>query len=225
MNCNLTQKPDKSARIRRLLQAALLLGCAFGTIANAAAQRITPPTTPADITPPAGNSPFLLGHAVGTQGYVCLPKDTGASWTVNNARPEATLFESFFGREIQIITHFLSPDTNPNQVAPDPLPFGNATWRSSFDSSRVWAQTLHSISAGSDASCPNDGAIGCLLLQSIGSQQGPTGGTIMTKTTFIQRLNTKGGSAPADGCSTSSDVGKQTLVPYAADYWFFRKDQ
>jgi hypothetical protein len=226
MNYKFAQKPNKSARarLRRLFHAALLLGCAFGTIANAAAQRSAPPTTPADITPPAGNSAFLLGHAVGTQGYVCMPKDTAASWTVNNARPEATLFQHFFGQDIQIITHFLSPDTNPNKVAPDPLAFGNATWQSSFDSSKVWAQTLHSISAGSDASCPDPDAIGCLLLQSIGSQQGPAGGTIMTKTTFIQRLNTKGGSAPADGCSTSSDVGKQTLVPYTADYYFFRKD-
>ena len=212
----------KTARVRRLFAATLVLGCAFGTVTNAAAQTIATPT-PADITPPAGNSAFLLGHAVGTQGYVCLPKGTGASWTVNGARPEATLFESFFGQEFQIITHFLSPNTNPNKVAPDPLPFGNATWQSSIDSSKVWAQTLHSIAAGSDASCPNSGAIGCLLLQVIGSQQGPSGGKVLTQTTFIQRLNTKGGSAPADGCSTSADVGNQTLVPYAADYYFFRK--
>jgi hypothetical protein len=47
----------------------------------------------------------------------------------------------------------------------------------------------------------------------------------MTKTTFIQRLNTKGGSAPADGCLTSADVGKHTLVPYSADYYFFRGNE
>ena len=220
MNYSFAQKLHKSA-----FHAALLLGCALGTVTNAAAQRVTPPTTPADITPPAGNSAFLLGRAVGTQGYVCLPVGTGASWTVNGARPEATLFHRFFGQEVQIITHFLSPDTNPNQAAPDPLAFGNATWQSSFDSSKVWAQAVKSIAPGPDASCPNAGAIACLLLQSIGSQQGPTGGAFLTQTTFIQRLNTKGGSAPADGCSTSSDVGKQTLVPYTADYYFFRKDQ
>ena len=225
MNYNCGQQPKKTARVRTVFAAALVLGCTFGTVTHAAAQEITPPTTPADITPPAGNSAFLLGHGAGTQGYVCLPKGTGASWTVNNARPEATLFESLFGQDVQIITHFLSPDTNPNQVAPDPLPFGNATWQSSFDSSKVWAQTLHSIASGSDASCPNTGSIACLLLQSIGSQQGPTGGKVMTKTTFIQRLNTKGGSAPADGCSTSADVGNQKLVPYTADYYFFRKDE
>jgi hypothetical protein len=189
---------------------------------HAAAQNIASPTTPASITPPAGNFAFLLGRATGTQGYVCLPLGAGASWTVNNARPEATLFQTVYGQDVQIITHFLSPDTNPNKDAPSPLAFGNATWQSSFDSSKVWAQTVHAIAAGSDPSCPNGGSIACLLLQSIGSVQGPTGGKVMTKTTFIQRLNTKGGSAPADGCLTSADVGKQALVPYSADYYFFR---
>jgi hypothetical protein len=47
----------------------------------------------------------------------------------------------------------------------------------------------------------------------------------MSQTTFIQRLNTNGGSAPATGCSASTDVGEQTLVPYTADYYFFRKDK
>jgi hypothetical protein len=51
---------------------------------------------------------------------------------------------------------------------------------------------------------------------------GPTGGKLMTLTTYIQRLNTMGGAAPSSGCSTSSDVGKQTLVPYSTDYYFFR---
>jgi hypothetical protein len=166
-----------------------------------------------------------LGRASGTQGYVCLPTPTGASWTVNGARPEATLFESFFGLNIQIITHFLSPNTNPNEAAPKPLAFGNATWQSSFDSSKVWAQTVGSIPAGTHESCPNAGAIGCLLLQSIGSQQGPTGGKSLTKVTFIQRLNTKGGTAPAEGCSVAADVGHQALVPYTADYYFFRKGE
>lgn len=224
MNYNLSHQTKKTARIQCLFSAALVLGCAIATVTNAVAQKFTPPTTPAAITPPAGNSLFLAGHGVGTQGYVCLPTSTGASWTVNGARPEATLFANFFGQDTQIITHFQSPDANPNEFAPNPLPFGSATWQSSFDSSKVWAQVLgqHAIAAGSDPSCPNAGAIGCLLLQSIGTQQGPTGGKILAKTTFIQRLNTKGGSAPADGCSTSSDVGRQTLVPYTADYFFFR---
>ncbi len=52
----------------------------------------TAPVTPPAITPPVGNRLFLAGHAFGSQGYVCLPLGSGVSWTVNNARPEATLF-------------------------------------------------------------------------------------------------------------------------------------
>ena len=236
MSYNVNQQPKETARVRSLYVAALVFACAFGTVTNAAAQKIASPTTPALITPPAGNSAFLLGHAlVGTQGYVCLPKGTGASWTVKGARPEATLFTTVFGQNFQIITHFLSPDTNPNEAAPNPLAFGNATWQSSFDSSKVWAQvplsnstnppSPASIPAGSDPSCPNTGSIACLLLQSIGSLQGPTGGKFLTQTTFVQRLNTNGGSAPddADGCGSTTNVGNQRLVPYTADYYFFRK--
>jgi hypothetical protein len=238
LSYNVNQQPKETARVRSLYVAALVLACAFGTVTNAAAQKIASPATPAIITPPAGNSAFLVGHAlVGTQGYVCLPKGAGASWTVKPARPEATLFTTVFGQDFQIITHFLSPDTNPNEAAPNPLPFGSATWQSSFDSSKVWAQvplsnsttppSPASIPAGSDPSCPNTGSIACLLLQSIGSLQGPTGGKFLTQTTFVQRLNTNGGSAPddADGCGSTTNVGNQKLVPYTADYYFFRKDQ
>ena len=119
----------------------------------------------------------------------------------------------------------LSTAENPNDVGPKPSRFGDATWQSSLDSSRVWAQKVNGIHAGTDASCPNTGAIDCPLLQTIGSDEGPTGGKALTRTTFIQRLNTNGGSAPASGCSVASDIGKQTLVPYSADYFFFRADQ
>ena len=205
------------------MAAVLVLGCAIAAANPASAQTVKPPVTPTEITP-VGATAFLLGHGVGTQGYVCLPTSAGAStasWTVNDARPEATLFTNLFGVDFQIITHFLSPDEKPNKFAPSPLPFGNATWQSSLDSSKVWAQKVHAIPAGTDPSCPHSGAIACLLLQAIGTEPGPAGGRLLTPTTFIQRLNTQGGSAPADGCSVAGDVGKQVLVPYSADYYFF----
>jgi hypothetical protein len=184
---------------------------------------IPSPTT--SIPPPAGTSAFLLGHGVGTQGYVCLPTAAGASWTVNGARPEATLFTHIFREGVQIITHFHSPVVNPNDVEPKPSRFGDATWQSSFDSGRVWAQKQKWVTAGTEANCPNGGSIDCLLLQVIGSDEGPAGGKSLTKTTFIQRLKTCGGSAPATGCAVSGDVGHQALVPYSADYYFFCSDQ
>src|SRR5271157_437973 len=157
MNCNLDQPTKRTARVRYRFIAVLVLGCAFGTVATAAAQNVAPPPTPPAITPPAGNSAFLEGHAQGTQGYVCLPTSTGGtSWTINAARPEATLFTKFFGQDIQIITHFTSINANPNENATLPVPLsGNATWQSSFDTSKVWAKAVGSIAAGSDAaSCP-----------------------------------------------------------------------
>jgi len=47
----------------------------------------------------------------------------------------------------------------------------------------------------------------------------------MTVTTYIQRLNTTGGSAPSTGCALSTDVGSQVLVPYTADYYFYKAQQ
>jgi hypothetical protein len=227
----MTNYPQQCALTRWQLStsvvAILVLAFALCIAPTASAQHVTAPTTPAAITPPSGNKAFLSGHAVGTQGYVCLPTATGASWTVNASRPEATLYYTFpyDGVSVQILTHFLSPDVSPNQFAPNPVPFGSPTWQSSFDSSAVWGSKLTSIAAGSDANCPNSGSIPCLLLQSIGSQAGPAGGKFMTKTTYIQRLNTLGGNAPASGCSVSTDVGRQTLVPYTADYYFFAADE
>jgi hypothetical protein len=223
MSNNQFQRTNKITLVRILFAAALTLGCAFSTI-HASAQAVTPPTTPAQITPPAGNSAFLVGHAIGSQGYTCLPTSTGGtSWTINPARPEATLFTNVFGQPVEIITHFASINENPNLNGANPPSLsGNATWQSSFDSSKVWAKATGTVTAGSDPdSCPNNGAIPCLLLESIGNEKGPTGGRLLAKTTFVQRLNTNGGAAPTTTCS----VGQTQLVPYTADYYFYHQDE
>src|SRR3954465_7059113 len=105
------------ARIRKTLITALVVGCAFATVNQAAAQRVTPPPTSTDITVPIGNTAFLVGHAFGSQGYTCLPTATGGTAWNPTARPEATLFTNFFGKQIQIITHFASVYSHPNDVA------------------------------------------------------------------------------------------------------------
>jgi len=93
MSYNFNQHPGKPGQIWILMAAVLvLLMWAFGMATWASAQKLTLPAAPAVITPPPGNTLFLVGHAVGTQGYVCLPSGTGASWTVNERRPEASLF-------------------------------------------------------------------------------------------------------------------------------------
>ena len=109
---------NRTNRSRRIFAAAVALGWVLVTVTQAGAQTIASPPTPTLITPPVGNVAFLVGHAVGTQGYVCLPKGTGASWTVNNARPEATLFANLFGLDVQIITHFFESRYKPQQRRP-----------------------------------------------------------------------------------------------------------
>lgn len=67
------------------------------------------------------------------------------------------------------------------------------------------------------------GAIPWLLLPVAGKQVGPTGGDELTKTTYIQRLNTAGGIAPAAStCAAATDAGKKALVDYSADYFFYK---
>jgi hypothetical protein len=42
----------------------------------------------------------------------------------------------------------------------------------------------------------------------------------MAQVTSIQRINTKGGKAPASGCDTTH-AGQDLRVAYSADYVFF----
>ena len=219
MSYNVIQK-SKTARARSLFGAALVLACAFSTVALAGAQ-VTPPTTPDTIAVQAGNHAFLVGHAFGSQGYTCLPTATGGTAWNPSARPEATLFSDIFGAQFQIITHFQSINENPKAGITPPLS-GNATWQSSLDTSRVWAVKVAGIDPDPSLdSCPHSGSIQCLLLQSVGNKKGPTGGNLLANVTFIQRLNTAGGAVPTTACT----VGQTQLVPYTADYYFFRADK
>src|SRR6266700_1882669 len=219
MNNNNLQRKNAVTLVRNMFAAALVLACASTFSVYASAETVTPPPTPTQITPPVGQTAFLEGHAFGTQGYTCLPTTTGAtSWAVNPARPEATLFSIVFGQLVQIITHFTSINENPIDKLPPSLS-GNVTWQG-FDTSRVWAKATGILPASSnEPSCPNTGSIPCVLLQSIGNQKGPSGGRLLADTTFVQRLNTNGGAAPTTACT----VGQTQLVPYTADYYFYRK--
>jgi hypothetical protein len=112
----------------------------------------------------------------------------------------------------QVITHFLSPNPDENGTL-------RATWQHSRDTSAIWAMAIQS---SSDPAFGASGAIPWLLLQVVGVQDGPTNGAKLSKTTFIQRLNTAGGVAPSDGCTESTDIGKRMFVPYEADYFFYK---
>jgi uncharacterized protein DUF3455 len=211
----------------RITRRSLLVACstalAVGFTASlpqpAHAAHVTPPPVPAALQVPPGNRAFLEGQVLkghGTQNYICLPcpnpttpaaacpDDSGFAWLLFT--PEATLFNDH-GK--QLTTHFFSPNPAEDGTI-------RATWQDSRDSSIVWG--------GRAISAPVPDAIPWLLLPMAGTQEGPTGGDTLTKTSFIQRLNTAGGLAPSDGCSGLEDVGAKAFQPYTADYFFYTND-
>jgi hypothetical protein len=199
------------------LSVAAALGAFAGTARGQSLDAITAPGVPASIQVPEGNVPFLKGAATGTQNYICMPSassPTGYGWTFFG--PQATLFLTlkWFNGDIrqQITTHYLSP--NPTEGGTP-----RATWQSSLDTSAVWARA---IANSTDPAYVAEGAIPWLLLMVVGKQSGPTGGASLTSATYLHRVNTTGGIAPATGCSQAGNAGATAFVPYTADYIFYR---
>jgi hypothetical protein len=190
---------------------ALVLASAIAAPHLADAQSVTPPPVPDNIQVPAGNQAFLVGHAVGTQNYVCAPAKSIGDVAWNLFTPEATLFND---AGEQLITHYFSP--NPVEGATV-----RATWEDSRDTSTIWAKANAS---SQDPAFVHADAVAWVLLQVVGTQSGPTGGANLSGTTFVQRLNTFGGVAPATDCNLPTDIGKKAFVPYTADYFFYRKN-
>jgi len=173
----------------------------------AVAQPITLPPMPDNIRVPPGYRPFLKGHAVGTQNYVCLPSGPSFAWTFFG--PQATLFTD---NNEQVFTHFLSANQFENGTA-------RATWEHSRDTSTVWAMP---VASSTDPIFVAPGAIPWLLLRVVGAQEGPTHGRTLMAAVFVQRLSTVGGVTPTTGCAQAEDLGKKALVPYRADYVFYK---
>jgi hypothetical protein len=223
-NCNSLSNQAK----RRILPiaCATALAVAFTVSLSQPAYaggQVTPPSVPFNLRVEAGNKAFLKGEATGTQNYFCAPSaasSTGVAYVLFT--PEATLFSDDDGG--QIITHFFSPNPDPRDPNTNPAvvaPGGaiRATWVHSQDGSSVWAK-LHT----NGAAILDQSAIAWLLLDAVGVEDGPTGGDILAKTTFVQRVNTTGGLAPKSGCGSPDDLGHQAFIPYTADYFFYTKD-
>jgi hypothetical protein len=215
MDISTTRAHRTTLRTHRLIACAAALTLTYSisraSLAHADdAHDVVPPALPANLQVPVGNKPFLVGHAVGTQGYICQPAAASFAWTF--VKPQATLSDD---SHEQILTHFLSTNTVESPATPRP------TWQDSRDTSRVWGKA---IANSSDPTFVAAGAIPWLLLQVVGTQAGPTGGNTLTATTYIQRLTTTGGVAPSTGCAQSTDVGGKALVPYTADYFFYKAE-
>jgi hypothetical protein len=176
---------------------------------GAHAQNLTPPSVPDKLKVPDGNELFLIGHAFGTQDYVCAASGSGVAFVLTT--PEAVLFDNPARR---VINHFFSP----NPVEGGAI---RATWQSTRDSSVFWAKLNAAATFLTDPHFVAPDAIAWLLLSQAGVLDGPGGGDTLSVATFVQRVNTVGGLAPSTGCVSPADIGKTAFVPYEADYVFF----
>ena len=172
--------------------------------AQALVGAVTVPPVPTEILVPAGDTVFLKGSAIGTQNYICQSSATGFFWKF--IAPQATLFINFrvgpYETSQQIATHFLSP--NPVEDG-TPRP----TWQGSADTSVVWGKA---VASSTDPAYVAPGAIPWLLVQIVGAERGPMGGSLLSEATYIHRVNTSGGVAPSTGCSAAANVGALALV-------------
>jgi hypothetical protein len=87
--------------------------------------------------------------------------------------------------------------------------FAGPSWEAS-DGSRVTGKAV------ANAPSPDADSIPWLLVNIVTHD----GSGVLSSATTIQRINTKGGKAPASGCD-ASHVGQEVRVPYSADYLFY----
>ena len=158
---------------------------------------------PPALAVPAGATLSLQYHGIGMQIYTCTPSGGagGAAGSGADAGvvtyswvlkgPDAKLYNA---SGAQVGTHGIGPE-----------------WTSS-DGSVVNGTKVEQVSAPS-ATPP---AIPWLLLRASST----TGTGVFTNVTYVQRLNTTGGVAPATGCDASTS-GTDTSVSYTADYYFY----
>jgi hypothetical protein len=170
-------------------------------IALADAQDMVP-AVPRAIQVPAGNTVFLVRHAVGTQDYVCVA--SGSDFKFVLVTPRAGLFDD---EGQQVTAHYFSPNPFEGGTV-------RATWEDVRDNGMVWGQA---IQTSTDADYVAAGAIAWVLLGAVGANAEGS----FAPTTYIQRLNTTGGAAPSTGCSSAADIGSPAFVSYTADYVFY----
>lgn len=88
--------------------------------------------------------------------------------------------------------------------------FAGPSWQAADDGSRVVGKAV------ANAPSPDPDSIPWLLVNVVSRE----GHGVLERANYIQRLNTKGGKAPASGCDAAHS-GQEIRVPYSADYLFY----
>jgi len=178
------------------LALALLLGAVAGRSHAEPGNDQRTPEVPTTLEVPDGNKVSFHTYAVGVQVYaatVSASSPTGYAWTFRE--PEAVLYDSD-GNVVGIHYAFAGP-TRP-------------AWESNSGSRVVGARSIAPVTL-------NSNAIPWLILSAVAADT--IGPGIFERTTYIQRVNTTGGLAPANA---PTQLGQEARVPYAAEYFFYR---
>jgi hypothetical protein len=178
---------------RSILLSLLAMFALFAMFPDTAGAQGTPTAVediPANLEPPSSSILLFELAASGVQIYACEADPEDATEFVWTFI--APEAELFNSRGEQVGTHFAGP-----------------TWEGP-DGSAVIASVLERADA------PDASAIPWLLLESTDHM----GSGVFSTVTYIQRLDTVGGIAPAEGCDESHE-GEEARVPYEAKYAFF----
>ena len=186
---------------------AMVLKVALPQAAHA--DRVAPPYVPDQLQVLAPNKAFLVGHAGGDRRTMCACPPVGPS-------PGHCLLRR---RRSSTTTASTSPRTSsvpPVRRTIPSAPRGSSGIRARSGRGDRLRRFHHR------PEFVKPGAVAWLKLAFAGFQDGPLGGDRLTGTTFVQRVNLSAGSAPSTGCAAAGDVGRRRLVPYRADYSFYR---
>jgi hypothetical protein len=177
---------------RLLVPAAILAVVVVGLPGLANAGPAEPPV-PAKIVVPEENKLFLVGHAVGVQIHECVLDASGYRWRFVGPRAD------LYGDNGKLLaTHFAGP-----------------RWQTRDGS------TIQAALDGDGSVTVDPTAIPWLRLRVTSTVSGADGDRLGA-TTYIQRLNTTGGLAPAPATCIAGAVGSVAEIPYTADYAFWK---
>jgi hypothetical protein len=160
-----------------------------------------PPAFPPALAPPAGATVKLHAHAVGAQIYTCTA--SGGTSPDGGAVADAGATTYAWVLKAPEATLYDSSGTQVGTHGAGP----SWTWR---DGSIANGAKVAEVAA------PSADAISWLLLRVTST----TGTGLLSDVTYVQRLDTAGGRAPATGCDAST-VGTDTRAGYSADYYFY----
>jgi hypothetical protein len=146
---------------------------------------------PEAVRVPAGHKAAMTATGVGELTYECKAKAA-----------DATAFEWVF---VGPVAKLMDARTQ-KEVGKY---YGGPTWES-MDGSKLTGKQVAVAPA----------AAGSIPMQLVKTEPA-TGAGAMSGITYIQRVNTKGGVAPPDAC-TSATAGSKKVVPYQADYVFYK---